>query len=1385
MNKYFSIMCKKVLFLIFTSLFSIICNAQIELEWAKMIAGNSEGRVVDLDNAGNIYTMGIFTGTVDFDPSSNIYNLTSPGGYKDIYILKVDSDGNFVWAKKWGGAIDDEAFSMFIDKDRNIYVTGYFQGTVDFDPSSGVFNLSATSGKDLFIFKLDSLGNFLWAKKMGESGANTGVQRGKSIVVDEAGNIITVGDFVSTTDFDPGSGIYSLSSANLSMDVFVSKLDSDGNFIWAKSFSGANEDVATCVKLDRSGNIYISGYFSPNVDFDPGPGSYIVPTAGSFDAFIVKLDSNGNFNWVKTIGGSGADYANAIALDSIGNIYVTGNFQGTADFDPGPSTFNLTSMGNLDIFILKLDSFGDFVWAKNMGGNNFDEGKSITVDLDGSVYTVGLFYDVSDFNPDLGTYNLTSLGISDAFILKLDSFGNFIWAKSIGGGGHDLINFISLDIYGNSYITGKFSYTVDFDFGLGTYNLVSTGSIINAFVAKFYGKGIYGNIFNDINADCILDNEVGLINRRAIIQPGNIIVETNSVGIWQLDSLPDGLYTITIDSNSKWQPTCGISQIFTVFNNNDLIRAPSFGLISTQPCTEPEISIFMPFKRRCFSNQKIFIKACNTNLATGALINGYVELELDSLIIPNSASISYTSLGNNFYRFDIGSLNPGQCVNFEVNTTVSCDAVLGQTLCVKANLYPADSCVFDTILTPSNGGVEPCTLPWDKSSLSVNGWCQNDSIYFAITNTGDFGNGDMQCYAPVRIYIDGVYTILDSVLLVGGQTYTYIFVGDGRTWRLEADQHPLHPGNSHPNSTVELCGNSANWTPNLVNILPMDDAESIVDIYCGEVTGSYDPNDKTGYPLGVGTDHIVTPNGKLDYVIRFQNTGTDTAFTVVVRDTLDVDLDIFSVRSGVSSHNYTFKMYGPRVMEWTFNNIMLPDSSTDQVGSNGFVTFTVLQNPDLADGTEINNRVGIYFDFNDPIITNTTSHIIGRELYTLAWTEATTIVLAVCDDATINNFTYNQTGNYIQVVDDTLYTVEVTINRNETSIYEQGCVDFSLNGQTYTESGVYSQTLTNTFNCDSVVTINLTIHQPDSIIDFVTSCDTITWLDGNTYSSNTNTPTFTLTNLAGCDSIVTLNLTINNSTFGTDVINACDSIIWIDGNTYTTNNNTPTFTLTNATGCDSIVTLNLTINNSTFGTDVINACDAITWIDGNTYTTNTNTSTFTLTNLEGCDSVITLNLTINNNDTSITQNINTLSAGETGATYQWIDCNNNNAIIIGEINQSYIPVSSGNYAVVISKNGCIDTSSCVNFIITGINDLENPYVKISPNPTTAEFLIELPNFSQKTHLSIISVEGKTVYTNNTINTNKVIVDAIDWSKGIYVLKITDEKNTQVLRLIKQ
>ena len=504
--------------------------------------------------------------------------------------------------------------------------------------------------------------------------------------------------------------------------------------------------------------------------------------------------------------------------------------------------------------------------------------------------------------------------------------------------------------------------------------------------------GLYGIVYNDINQNGIQNvNENGLENRYISIEPGNYVAQTDNTGVWVLEQMPAGSYTATISVPTNWQITTPITQNFSITNTAISTQAPSFGMYSLFPCPKPDVTIIAPSLRRCFSNQKIYVSAKNDITGTGALTGGYVEVELDPLIALNTATLTYTPLGNNKYRFDVGTINPGQTIDFNMSTTVSCAAMLGQTLCMQANLFPVDSCALDTITNQPPLGVTPCNLPWDHSSLHVEGWCDNDTVHFSVANTGEPGGGDMECYSPVRVYLDGSLYQFDSIQLTGGQTVFYTYAGNGQTWHLEADQHPLHPGNSHPNATVEACGDTANWTPGQVNNFALNDADPAVDIYCGMVLGSFDPNDKTGFPTGLGEAHTIYPNQGLQYLIRFQNTGNDTAFKVVVRDTLDIDLNIFSVVTGAASHPYTFRIYGQRILEWTFDDILLPDSNVNEPASNGFITFQVGQNVDLINGTQITNEADIYFDFNDPVVTNQTLHTINEPSILLLPTAAGTI----------------------------------------------------------------------------------------------------------------------------------------------------------------------------------------------------------------------------------------------------------------------------------------------------------------------------------------------------------------------------------------------------------
>ena len=343
---------------------------------------------------------------------------------------------------------------------------------------------------------------------------------------------------------------------------------------------------------------------------------------------------------------------------------------------------------------------------------------------------------------------------------------------------------------------------------------------------------------------------------------------------------------------------------------------------------------------------------------------------------------------------------------------------------------------------------------------------------------------------------------------------------------------------------------------------------------------------------------------------------------------------------------------------------------------------------------------------------------------------------------------------------DSIVTLDLTINKSTTyTDIQTACDSYRwIDGNTYYENNnTASYSLMSNSGCDSLVTLDLTILNSTYGVDIQTACDFYEWIDGNTYHESNNTATFTLTNSLGCDSIVTLNLTILNSTYGVDVQTACDSYEWIDGNTYYQSNNTATYTLTNSMGCDSIVTLNLTILNSTSIVDYQKTCDPYTWIDGNTYYQSNNTATHVLTNANGCDSIVTLNLNIVRIDKSLANNDSTIIAIQENADYQWLDCDNGYLNISGAKDQSYKISRSGNYAVEISQMGCIDTTDCFSLNLVGIieTNFENK-IMVYPNPTSGLITVELNSIQDKIETKIYDIKGRFIGDKTFIHTNNFL-----------------------------
>ncbi len=473
---------------------------------------------------------------------------------------------------------------------------------------------------------------------------------------------------------------------------------------------------------------------------------------------------------------------------------------------------------------------------------------------------------------------------------------------------------------------------------------------------------IIGTLTSETDGNCTLDpGENGLFNWmvRATASNGDEYFDfTDADGNYAMQASP-GDYTVEAIPPAAYWADCGSPVLLTLEDANDTDTA-DFHYLQTINCPMMEVDISAPLLRRCFNNN-YYVNYCNNGSETASSVS--IEVTLDPLITIVSANMPFSGPVNGVYTFDIlGNVEPGQCGNFYFLAHVSCDAVLGQTLCAEAHVFPDSLCM-------------PVAPNWSGAILEIASDCTADSVIFTITNTG---TGDMTEPQGFIVVEDGVMLLTNDVQLAAGESITVSFPANGSTYNILAEQVPGVPGFSNPSMFVEGCGTngSGTFSTGFASQFPEDDNGPFISIDCHDVIGSYDPNDKTGYPLGYGDQHLIEVGQPLDYHIRFQNTGTDTAFFVKIQDVIDPSLDIATLRPGASSHPYQLDINQDTLI-FIFENILLPDSNVNEVGSHGFVKFHIGQRAGVPLGTVIVNEAAIFFDFNDPILTNKTTHKLG------------------------------------------------------------------------------------------------------------------------------------------------------------------------------------------------------------------------------------------------------------------------------------------------------------------------------------------------------------------------------------------------------------------------
>ncbi len=406
-------------------------NASGVLDWVQTFGdtGSDAATGVAIAN-GKVFVSGEFTGNIDFDPGAGTQNLTTGGVNRfDGFVLSLnDSDGSFSYVSQIAGGmaagVENLPVAIAADSSGNAYVTGSALGTVTFGSLSPFTTRTSPSGTgnevETFVAKLNTTGTFLWADHFTGSGTTSASGQGKGIAVDSGGNVVTTGRFSGSVNFYPNGGTSVLTTAGGFPDVFISKLDSGGHFVWAKQVGGSDFDVGEGVGVDSSNNVFVTGkYTSPKgpngrpfpIDFDPGSGSLLLtsPQAEVSDLFTLKLDGNGNFQWVRTLNinnDPSEPGRGAIAVMPDGTSYTTGSFLNYG-------------RGN-DVVLFQLSSTGTFLGLTTGGSTANDVSQGIAVNSNGRVAISG---------QALGTATIAGTTLpstADTFLALYDSNTNHV-----------------------------------------------------------------------------------------------------------------------------------------------------------------------------------------------------------------------------------------------------------------------------------------------------------------------------------------------------------------------------------------------------------------------------------------------------------------------------------------------------------------------------------------------------------------------------------------------------------------------------------------------------------------------------------------------------------------------------------------------------------------------------------------------------------------------------------------------------------------------------------------------------------------------------------------------------------------------------------------------
>lgn len=1137
---------------------------------------------------------------------------------------------------------------------------------------------------------------------------------------------------------------------------FSQAISQEHIYNWSSPLGSNQDEIGKAITSDLTGNVISAGYFRNTIDFDLGAGTTNLTAAGGADIFVQKQDAAGNLIWAAQMGGIADDVAEGVVVDAAGNVYAIGYFTGTVDFDPGAGTQNLTSSGSNDIFIVKLDVNGNYVWAHNIGSTGNDVGRNLELDGSGNIYFTGFFSGTVDFDPGAGVSNLSSNGQADFFVLKLDPSGNHIWSKSIGGTGNDDGFGISVDAFGNTYTTGYFNLTVDFDPNVGVQNL--TGVANDIFLVKLDANGnyVWANSFGAGSFDYANDVEVD--------NSGMVIITGRFAGTIDFDP---GAGTANVASVG------GFDIFVAKYDQNGQYQwAKGFGSSLDE------------------EGSALSFDAANNVFATG-FFRGTADFDpgvgTSNLSSNGNADVFILKLDNNgnyaWAKKLGGTLNDhGHDINYDVNNAINItgyynatvDFDLGTGTSNATSAGGSDIFILnlkECFITSSTQHVASCTpFLWiDGNTYSTS----NNTATHTLTNVGG-------CDSIVTLNLT-YYDINDETVTLSASTFC-----------------------DNGNSTISIASSQCdvkyylrdNANDTIVDGPLMGNGGSL-DFTTGNITQSMTYNiyaeveEENGVDFeGVNLDRLQVSNPFFTYGseltveawVNFDASINDVPWmgqAQIGADFMSSNVWLWHNANGVSNDitffvndNQTWRAVQSTGLTaltgWHYIS-----TTADASGLNIYIdgVLDATSSTGISTGIQNSANSGIHLG-GDPRYPNDPNR---HGTYGLSEVKVWSVSKSQLEIQ--NGMTGCLNGNeadlvYYNKINDGSGAVATAITGNNANF------SAGMNPATDWNSGYLDLQTTCDLEMSQLATV--TVNQSTTATQTVTNCVSYTWPENSTMYTTTGMYTTTIPNAAGCDSLITLDLTITSPTTSAFNAGGCVSYTVPSGDETYTLSGVYNDTIPNTAGCDSVMTITVTIGASP-ATISETACFMYTVPSGDETYTVSGMYNDTIPSMGGCDSIITINLTINTVNISTTTADPSIMANAAGAVYQWLDCNNGNAALSGQTSQNFTATSNGSYAVKVTENGCTDTSACVDIVSVGFEGLSPLEVSIYPNPTNGEVWINIPELGQNTRVAVYSLDGKQILETSLQNQTELI-DLTGFASGYYTIKVSNDKESFISKI---